>query len=103
MANEAESLQAGKALIEQGKVAEAMELLTEALAQDGQQMAVRVLLAKLKAATGDLDGFKNLADEALRIAMAAPESYLLKGMSAAFQGDYEEAIKFYEMALAKDD
>jgi tetratricopeptide (TPR) repeat protein len=103
VANQQEIIDQAKDLLVKDEIDEAIKLLEDALAKDAKWIEVRVLLAKLKAATGDLESFKKLANEALRVSLDSPESYLLKGMACGFERDFEEAIRFYEMALAGND
>jgi tetratricopeptide (TPR) repeat protein len=103
MPNQQEILQQAGELLSKGELEQTVRLLEDTLAKNAKLIEVRVLLAKLKAAMGDFESFNRLANEALRVSLSSAESYLLKGMSCGFQRDFDEAIRYYDMALTQND
>jgi len=90
----------GKLLLEEGRSAEALEVLTEGWQAHGSIVpAIGTLLCEAKIRTGDIEGAKKLLSS-FSFAPDHPRGQYLDGLLHEHEGDYSAALLCYEKATS---
>jgi tetratricopeptide (TPR) repeat protein len=89
-------------LIQQGRFAEADQVLREMLAQDANNIALLSMLAEVNLRQDKFDVAKQIVNNAIGLAPDAPHLFYIRSRIAVMQDDYDEAERNISQSIALD-